>query len=198
VFKTRRSVQRLAGGEFKLGADASVAAGPVGRHAGASTNVHLDAEVYSYSRSRGLFAGVALNGARLHIAKDSNWEYYNQAGIKAATLLGRSDDSKLRQSGKRFVYTLNRYMPSSNDHFHYKSNTEGGGSGDDSSHTKSASAAQSQGQTAPYGSGGQGRVTVQQSGHSDADGGQEGQKGPDNSGDSGRDYGDQSYGSRSD
>ena len=60
VFTTKRSIDRIASGQLTLGADASVAAGPVGRAASAGTDPTLSAEVYSYSRSRGLFAGVAL------------------------------------------------------------------------------------------------------------------------------------------
>jgi lipid-binding SYLF domain-containing protein len=69
VFKTAKSVQGLSSGKFTLGADASVAAGPVGRHAEAATDVQLKAEVYSYSRNRGLFVGVALEGSSLQIGK---------------------------------------------------------------------------------------------------------------------------------
>jgi lipid-binding SYLF domain-containing protein len=59
----RRSVDGILQGKFKLGADASVAAGPVGRAAEASTDVQLKGGILSYSRSRGLFAGVKLEGA---------------------------------------------------------------------------------------------------------------------------------------
>ena len=57
VFRTERGVDSIVHGKFTLGADASVAAGPVGRTAQASTDAQLKAEIYSYSRSRGLFAG---------------------------------------------------------------------------------------------------------------------------------------------
>lgn len=67
VFKTRKGLERLLDGKtkVKLGADASVAAGPVGREAALSTDGKLKAEIYSYSRSRGLFAGVSLEGVVL-------------------------------------------------------------------------------------------------------------------------------------
>ncbi|WP_439624501.1 lipid-binding SYLF domain-containing protein [Gemmata sp.] len=67
VFRDRKSLDRLleGKGKFTLGADASVAAGPVGRTAAAGTDVKLGAEIISYSRSRGLFAGVALDGSVL-------------------------------------------------------------------------------------------------------------------------------------
>ncbi len=65
VFRTRKSLDRILEGKEKLtlGADASVAAGPVGRTATAATDAKLEAEIVSYSRSRGLFAGVSLDGA---------------------------------------------------------------------------------------------------------------------------------------
>src|SRR3546814_4670002 len=67
IFRTQRGVDSIVGGKFTLGADASAAAGPVGRTASAATDAQLKAEIYSYSRSRGLFAGVALDGSALRI-----------------------------------------------------------------------------------------------------------------------------------
>jgi lipid-binding SYLF domain-containing protein len=78
VFKTRRSVENLINGTFTLGADAAVAAGPVGRRGEAATDVDLKAEIYSYSRSRGLFAGVSLEGAKLDVDKSANSEFYGR------------------------------------------------------------------------------------------------------------------------
>lgn len=63
LLMSRRSVDGLLDGKFKLGADAAVAAGPVGRDAQASTDIQLKGGIYSYSRSRGLFAGIKLEGA---------------------------------------------------------------------------------------------------------------------------------------
>ena len=80
VFRTQRGVDSIVRGKFTLGADASAAAGPVGRTAHASTDAQLKAEIYSYSRSRGLFAGVALDGAALRIDYDANAAVYG-AGI---------------------------------------------------------------------------------------------------------------------
>jgi len=80
VFKSRRSLEGLTRGKFTLGADASVAAGPVGRNASAATDVELKAEIYSYSRSRGLFVGVALDGSMLQIDHLANHRYYAQTG----------------------------------------------------------------------------------------------------------------------
>lgn len=82
VFTTPQSIEGIRNGQFTLGADASVAAGPVGRSASAATNAQLRAEVYSYSRSRGLFAGVALDGGAIQIDHGTNRRYY---GGKANT-----------------------------------------------------------------------------------------------------------------
>lgn len=76
VFRSRRGVDSIVHGKFTLGADASAAAGPVGRSAQASTDAQLKAEIYSYSRARGLFAGVALDGSVLAIDHDSNQAVY--------------------------------------------------------------------------------------------------------------------------
>lgn len=76
VFRTQHGVDSIVRGKFTLGADASAAAGPVGRTAQASTDAQLKAEIYSYSRSRGLFAGVALDGAALRIDYDANAAVY--------------------------------------------------------------------------------------------------------------------------
>jgi lipid-binding SYLF domain-containing protein len=74
VFRTKKGLDRLLDGKGKLtlGADAAVAAGPVGRQAEAGTDARLRAEILSYSRSRGLFAGVALEGAALTADDDAN------------------------------------------------------------------------------------------------------------------------------
>ena len=78
VFKSRRSIEGIVNGTFTLGADASVAAGPVGREAKAATDSELRAEIYSYSRSRGLFVGVSLEGSSLKIDHDSNESVYGR------------------------------------------------------------------------------------------------------------------------
>jgi lipid-binding SYLF domain-containing protein len=76
VFRTQRGVDSIVNGKFTLGADAAAAAGPVGRTATASTDSQFKAEIYSYSRSRGLFAGVALDGSALRIDYDANQAIY--------------------------------------------------------------------------------------------------------------------------
>lgn len=78
VFRTQRGVDSIVNGKFTLGADAAAAAGPVGRTATASTDSQFKAEIYSYSRSRGLFAGVALDGSALRIDYDANEATYGK------------------------------------------------------------------------------------------------------------------------
>lgn len=78
VFKTRRSVDGIVNGKFTLGADAAVAAGPVGRNAQAATDTQLKAEIYSYSRSRGLFAGISIDGSALQIDYDAIESVYGR------------------------------------------------------------------------------------------------------------------------
>jgi lipid-binding SYLF domain-containing protein len=78
VFRTQRGVDSIVNGKFTLGADAAAAAGPVGRTATASTDAQFKAEIYSYSRSRGLFAGVALDGSALRIDYDANEAIYGR------------------------------------------------------------------------------------------------------------------------
>lgn len=80
IFRTQRGVDSIVRGKFTLGADASAAAGPVGRTASAATDEQLKAEIYSYSRTRGLFAGVALDGSALRIDYDANAAVYG-AGV---------------------------------------------------------------------------------------------------------------------
>ena len=81
VFRDRDTLAEVASTKFTLGADASIAAGPLGRYTSAATDVRFDAAVYSYSRTRGLFAGVALDGAVVGIDHDNNARYYTEPGI---------------------------------------------------------------------------------------------------------------------
>jgi len=74
----KSGMQKLLGDKFTLGADASVAAGPVGRTAKADTNVRLDAEILAWSRAKGLFAGISLNGATMRPDNDVNEELYGK------------------------------------------------------------------------------------------------------------------------
>ncbi len=76
LFMNDRALHHLLTDKFKLGADASVAAGPVGRHASANTDIAMHAEILSYSRSRGVFAGVSLNGTVVHVDKSGDEAMY--------------------------------------------------------------------------------------------------------------------------
>jgi lipid-binding SYLF domain-containing protein len=90
VFTTRTGVEGITGGKVTLGADASVAAGPVGRQASIATDTNFTAEVYSYSRNRGLFAGIALDGSVLSIDRSSNAEFYKKPGVTATDVMDGS------------------------------------------------------------------------------------------------------------
>ncbi len=77
-FMNEKSAQALLNNKFTLGAKAGVAAGPVGRTAEADTDVKLDAEIYSYARSKGLFAGISLEGSRIAADKDATRALYGR------------------------------------------------------------------------------------------------------------------------
>jgi lipid-binding SYLF domain-containing protein len=87
LIMNRKGIEKLIGDKFTIGADASAAAGPVGRDASAQTNVRLDAEILTYSRAKGLFAGVSLNGATLRQDKDDNSDFYGKEMNARAILL---------------------------------------------------------------------------------------------------------------
>jgi lipid-binding SYLF domain-containing protein len=76
VFRTARSIENLKKGKFTFGGDVSITAGPVGRNAGASTDVQLKSEIYSYARSRGLFLGASLEGTSMQIDQKANARFY--------------------------------------------------------------------------------------------------------------------------
>ena len=78
LFMNRDGIEKLLQDKFTLGADASVAAGPVGRNATAATDAQMTAKVLAYSRSKGLFAGIALNGAVLRPSGDDNEDLYGR------------------------------------------------------------------------------------------------------------------------
>ncbi|MCE7064807.1 lipid-binding SYLF domain-containing protein [Dyadobacter sp. CY326] len=79
IFKSSKTLTEIGKGSFTLGGDLSVAAGPMGRSSSASTDYKLEAEVYSYSRSKGLFAGVTINGAALEVDAKANSAFYNKS-----------------------------------------------------------------------------------------------------------------------
>jgi lipid-binding SYLF domain-containing protein len=89
VFTTRKGVEDITDGKLTLGADASVAAGPVGRAASAATDQNFTAEVYSYSRNSGLFAGVALDGSIISIDSRANRRLYGKKAPATDIIAGR-------------------------------------------------------------------------------------------------------------
>jgi lipid-binding SYLF domain-containing protein len=90
VVRSRRSLERIlhGNGKLTLGADASIAAGPVGRQASAATDAQMRAEMLSYSRGRGVFAGAALEGDTVLIDWDANEKFYGKRGITVADIVG--------------------------------------------------------------------------------------------------------------
>jgi SH3 domain-containing YSC84-like protein 1 len=98
-------MKHLLSDKFTLGGDASVAAGPVGRDISAQTDVMMNAEMLSYSRSQGLFAGIALNGATLRPDGETNRELYGREITNREILTG---EVKTPQSAKKFEHSLNR------------------------------------------------------------------------------------------
>jgi lipid-binding SYLF domain-containing protein len=100
VFTSRKGIEGITGGKLTLGGDVSVAAGPVGRQASAATDQAFNAGVYSYSQTRGIFAGIALAGAALTIDDSSNAELYHRPGILASDIISgavRTDDDAARR-----------------------------------------------------------------------------------------------------
>jgi lipid-binding SYLF domain-containing protein len=103
VFKTRQSIDNISEGKITLGADASVAAGPVGRGAQANTDLDMKAEIYAYSKSKGLFVGISIKGAAIQIDGDANQKFYKDPEITARRIFsgpgleGRPVADKLRK-----------------------------------------------------------------------------------------------------
>lgn len=87
VLMSRKSVEGIAGGKVTLGADASVAAGPIGRSAAAATDATFKAQVLTYARNEGLFAGIALDGSIISIDDRANASSYAVPGILASQIL---------------------------------------------------------------------------------------------------------------
>src|ERR1700693_1542254 len=91
LIMNKDGMKHLLSSEFALGADASVAAGPVGRHAEGNTDWKMRAEVLTYSRARGLFAAVSLNGAAIKQDKDSTRDFYGRMVPFRTSLVGEID-----------------------------------------------------------------------------------------------------------
>ncbi len=92
VFRHKGVLTKVKNGDFTIGGDISAAAGPLGRSSTASTDYKLEAEVYSYSRSRGLFAGISIHGSNLSIDKTANANFYgNDMSSQDIFETGKSD-----------------------------------------------------------------------------------------------------------
>ena len=107
IINGRRGLENLTSNQFKLGADAAVAAGPVGRDAQAATDLQLRAQILSYSRARGLFAGLTVNGSTIRQDEDANERFYGKRlGTRQIVFEGASGT---REPVPLWIQTLDRY-----------------------------------------------------------------------------------------
>jgi SH3 domain-containing YSC84-like protein 1 len=104
----KKGADRLLNNQFKLGGEASVAAGPVGRTSSAQTDVLMTAEILSYSRSRGVFAGLSLEGATLRQDLDANKDLYGKTMTNKEIIEG---NPKAPAAAKDLIAELNKYSP---------------------------------------------------------------------------------------
>lgn len=112
VATNQQGMQALLKTKFKIGADASAAAGPVGRTAGAHTSINMNAELLTYSRSKGLFAGVDLNGATVNENQDDTDVFYGHHYGFAQILSGKVP---VPAAARPFVRTVAKYFHSAQD-----------------------------------------------------------------------------------
>src|SRR5689334_20383012 len=110
VFTNRDGIQPLLKGKLKIGADASATGGPVGRKAEVGTDILLKSAIYSYSRSKGLFAGIALDGAVIQLDDDANQSVYGKKSV-AADLSKASVRGSAIAVVRPFLSALQRYAP---------------------------------------------------------------------------------------
>jgi lipid-binding SYLF domain-containing protein len=92
IFKSSETLKKIGNGSFTLGGDISATAGPVGRNSTASTDYKLEAEVYSYSRSKGLFAGISLSGSAIDVDQKANKAFYGN-DLDAKSLFSNSTEN---------------------------------------------------------------------------------------------------------
>jgi lipid-binding SYLF domain-containing protein len=107
---TQRGLEGLLNEKFTLGGDIAVAAGPVGRHAEASADVFMQGEIYSYSRSKGLFGGVSVKGTIITSDVDANLAYYGKP-LTAENILLFNQAGEIPESGKQFITSFNHLAP---------------------------------------------------------------------------------------
>jgi lipid-binding SYLF domain-containing protein len=107
---TQRGLESLLKDKLTLGADVAVSVGPVGRHVEAATDIGMRGEIYSYSRSKGAFAGVSLKGTVISTDEKANFDYYGRF-FKAKDILIRGKVKKIPASGQQFIEGLNFLAP---------------------------------------------------------------------------------------
>ncbi len=107
---TQRGLEGLLSEQFTLGGDIAVAVGPVGRHAEASADVFMQGEIYSYSRSKGIFGGVSLKGTIITSDVDANQAYYGEP-LTAEAILLANQVGNAPESGKQFIRIFNHLAP---------------------------------------------------------------------------------------
>ena len=107
---SQRGLEGLLSEQFTLGGDIAISAGPVGRHAEASADVFMQGEIYSYSRSKGLFGGISLKGTIITSDSDANLAYYGEP-YTAEDILLTKQVRKTPESGKQFIKNFNHLAP---------------------------------------------------------------------------------------
>ena len=107
---SQRGLEGLLNEQFTLGGDIAISVGPVGRHAEASADILMQGEIYSYSRSKGLFGGVSLKGTIITSDSDANLAYYGHPYTSEDILLTKQV-RKTPESGKQFIKIFNHLAP---------------------------------------------------------------------------------------
>ncbi|MBL4665206.1 MAG: lipid-binding SYLF domain-containing protein [Nitrospinaceae bacterium] len=107
---SQRGLEGLLNEQFTLGGDIAISAGPVGRHAEASADIFMQGEIYSYSRSKGLFGGISLKGTIITSDSDANLAYYGHPYTSEDILLTKQV-RKVPESGKQFIKIFNHLAP---------------------------------------------------------------------------------------
>ncbi len=109
VFKQKKSIESITEGKITLGADAGVAAGPIGRRAEASTDIGLEAEIFSYSKSKGLFAGVSIEGSAIQIDEKANATFYESNTVDARDILFDEKKLEVPAIAQKLIRVLTEY-----------------------------------------------------------------------------------------
>jgi lipid-binding SYLF domain-containing protein len=111
VFKSRKGVEEISRGKFTLGGSAAASAGPVGRTAVAATDGEFKAEIYTYARSRGLFAGISLEGGAITMDHKANAIFYDGSASGTAARILNDDGIPTPASARPFIETLTAMAP---------------------------------------------------------------------------------------